>query len=408
MSSYKYNARLSSSPKVMGAHVHEHSGSSQRNSAKGAIKIKQRTTRSSNMRFQSDIDGYSDSSDSTNCSELSNASNTINSYHQNRKNSINSYSGRSINSNSIPKRTSIAAKRTSLNNDRPPIPIKNNNIIRKVSIESSNYDSQIGSTASPSDKKLLAISINDQANDRALRKIMDLEILNESLRSINESLECTIKEQSLKMEQLQLQIDHLKSASSLNSTADDDLLFDFLLTKDTTSDSEIKIIPRHPQYANKNQSNLSSSIPNQKVENINSLLNNSELNEDTDVQFKRICAKLEFLINDATKAIGLRPKEIEKELTNKEKRLSADPNDIKIERRHSSMINSDKNSMKAIDSNSTLVEEEEEEEEEISEVSTELSLESIDDENKISHHESSHLESTNTSFSRFISRIINR
>jgi len=36
---------------------------------------------------------------------------------------------------------------------------------------------------------------------------MDLEILNESLRSINESLECTIKEQSLKMEQLQLQID---------------------------------------------------------------------------------------------------------------------------------------------------------------------------------------------------------
>lgn len=123
--SYKYNARLSSSPKVVGIHIHEHSSSSnQRN--KGAIKIKQRTTRSNNIRLQSDIDGYSDSSDSTNCSELSSTSNNIGSYHQNRKNSINSYSGRSLNNNgNISKRTSISAKRTSLT-ERPPIPIKNN------------------------------------------------------------------------------------------------------------------------------------------------------------------------------------------------------------------------------------------------------------------------------------------
>jgi len=56
----------------------------------------------------------------------------------------------------------------------------------------------------------------------------------------------------------------LKSASTLNSTTDDDLLFDYLLNKD--NDSEIKIIPRHPQHANKDNSSLiSSSIPQQKV-----------------------------------------------------------------------------------------------------------------------------------------------
>jgi len=363
MSSYKYNTRLSSSPKVVGAHIYEHSSSSnsQRNTVKSGIKIKQRTPRSNNIRMQSDIDGYSDSSDSTNCSELSNTSNSINSYHPNRKNSINSYSSRSIgNNSSISKRASINAKRTSIS-DRPPIPIKNNNIIKKMSVDSSAHDSQILMTASPSDKKLLNISINDQANDRALRKIMDLEILNESLRSINESLECTIKEQNLKMEQLQLQIDHLKSASTLNSTNDDDFLFDFLLTKDTNSDSEIKIIPRHPQHAYRNSNQLSSSIPkSEDVKDNEKLLENINLNEDTDVQFKRICAKLELLINDATKAVGLKPKEVEKEL-NKEKKPIFDPNDIKIERRHSNINNNessnDKNSVKVSDSNSTLTEE---------------------------------------------------
>jgi len=371
MSSYKYNARLSSSPKVVSSHIHDHA-TGQRNSVKG-IKIKQRTTRSSNIRLQQDIDGYSDSSDSTNCSDLSN-NNSINSLLQNRKNSVNSYSGRNIsNSGVISKRTSISAKRSSLT-ERPPIPIKNNNILKKKSIDSSNHESLVSSPVTSSmDKKLLNISINDQANDRALRKIMDLEILNESLRSINESLECTIKEQSLKMEQLQLQIDHLKSASTLNSTADDDFLFDFLLTKDTNSDSEIKIIPRHPQHANKStvdSNQLSSSIPEQNVANDSmnndkSLLSNKELNEDSDVQFKRICAKLEFLINDATKAVGLKPKEVEKNLT-KEKRFSQDPNDIKIERRHNNKNNNnnnnneltnDKNIMKISDSNVTLVEE---------------------------------------------------
>jgi len=101
------------------------------------------------------------------------------------------------------------------------------------------------------------------------------------------------------------------------------------------------------------------------MNNDKSLLSNKELNEDSDVQFKRICAKLEFLINDATKAVGLKPKEVEKNLT-KEKRFSQDPNDIKIERRHNNKNNNnnnnneltnDKNIMKISDSNVTLVEE---------------------------------------------------
>jgi len=127
--SYKYNARISSSPKVVGVHIHEHSNSNnnQRNSVKGAIKVKQRVNRSNSIRLQPDLDGFSDSSDSTNCSELSNTNNNISSYYSNRKNSANSYTGRSLSSSgSVQKRNSLAAKRISVNTDRPPIPIKNN------------------------------------------------------------------------------------------------------------------------------------------------------------------------------------------------------------------------------------------------------------------------------------------
>ena len=97
-----------------------------------------------------------------------------------------------------------------------------------------------------------------------------------------------------------------------------------------------------------------------------SLLSNSELIENSDVQFKRICAKLEILINDASRAVELKPKDVEQELT-KEKRLSQDPNDIKIERRHNQNGNNnnsnnellnDKNSIKASESNITLIEDE--------------------------------------------------
>lgn len=40
-----------------------------------------------------------------------------------------------------------------------------------MSIDSSNHESLISSSTSTPDKKLLNISINDQANDRALRKV---------------------------------------------------------------------------------------------------------------------------------------------------------------------------------------------------------------------------------------------
>ncbi len=127
--SFKYNARISSSPKMMGVHIHEHftSNNNQRNSGKGTIKIKQRVNHSNNIRMQPDLDGFSDSSDSTNCSEISNTNNTIGSYYSTRKNSINSYTGRSLSSGgSIPVRNPLAAKRITVNTDRPPIPIKNN------------------------------------------------------------------------------------------------------------------------------------------------------------------------------------------------------------------------------------------------------------------------------------------
>jgi len=49
--------------------------------------------------------------------------------------------------------------------------------LKKKSIDSSNHESLVSSPVTSSmDKKLLNISINDQANDRALRKVNNINI----------------------------------------------------------------------------------------------------------------------------------------------------------------------------------------------------------------------------------------
>ncbi|KAJ3413751.1 hypothetical protein HDV05_007654, partial [Chytridiales sp. JEL 0842] len=60
--------------------------------------------------------------------------------------------------------------------------------------------------ASTSCSKDLQQKMEAQANQRALRKIMDLEIANESLLAVNMTLETTIREQALSMEQLKRQL----------------------------------------------------------------------------------------------------------------------------------------------------------------------------------------------------------
>ncbi|KAJ3126077.1 hypothetical protein HK098_007875 [Nowakowskiella sp. JEL0407] len=52
-----------------------------------------------------------------------------------------------------------------------------------------------------------------QANDRALRKIMDLEISNTSLLAVNNSLESTIRKQAQTIERLKSQVIHLSGGS---------------------------------------------------------------------------------------------------------------------------------------------------------------------------------------------------
>jgi len=46
--------------------------------------------------------------------------------------------------------------------------------MKKMSIDSSNYDVQNIGVSPNADNKLLGISINDQANDRALRKVRNI------------------------------------------------------------------------------------------------------------------------------------------------------------------------------------------------------------------------------------------
>ncbi|KAJ1551647.1 hypothetical protein HK096_005920, partial [Nowakowskiella sp. JEL0078] len=128
--------------------------------------------------------------------------------------SVASYSPRNGTTKSVPilvpvrpennpskKSSSMSLKSTSPGPNS--LPKSNSQLISNSASHNSDYVCKIClNTLQPNE----TISIEAQANDRALRKIMDLEISNTSLLAVNNSLEATIRKQAQTIERLKSQI----------------------------------------------------------------------------------------------------------------------------------------------------------------------------------------------------------
>ncbi|KAI8611838.1 hypothetical protein BC830DRAFT_626411 [Chytriomyces sp. MP71] len=126
------------------------------------------------------------------------------------------------------------------------------------------------------------IPMKTQVNDRAVRKIMDLEIANESLLAVNTTLENTIREQALNMEQMRRMVGMMKrklgvTDLDLSASASDafDVSTEYSLSEDVLSASEFSspsggIIKK--QFLDNDWPEARADRSSDKVDNINSPL----------------------------------------------------------------------------------------------------------------------------------------
>ncbi|KAI8903946.1 hypothetical protein DFJ77DRAFT_444138 [Powellomyces hirtus] len=127
------------------------------------------------------------------------------------------------------------------------------------------------------------VAMEIQANDKALRKIMDLEISNTSLLAVNTSLENTIRQQSQEMEAMRKELERLRD-SAVNSM------------------SNISMTDRTPRDSSPSRISINST-PDATVDSI--LDADALIKEDGNVElrFSRICAMIQQMVEDGTKAV---------------------------------------------------------------------------------------------------------
>ncbi|KAJ3034830.1 hypothetical protein HDV00_004593, partial [Rhizophlyctis rosea] len=146
------------------------------------------------------------------------------------------------------------------------------------------------------------IAIELQANDRALRKIMDLEISNTSLLAVNTSLETTIRKQSQLIEQMRHEIAKLKG---LEIDEDDSVLSEFI---DPVLLEEKAVTVAAPDA--EDQTELSQSIdPETETGDATPKLTSTEdeqAQKEAQIVYARVCAVIEQLTADGRKAVEYR------------------------------------------------------------------------------------------------------
>ncbi|KAJ3182463.1 hypothetical protein HDU85_002560 [Gaertneriomyces sp. JEL0708] len=125
------------------------------------------------------------------------------------------------------------------------------------------------------------VAMEIQANDKALRKIMDLEIHNQSLLAVNSSLENTIRQQAQEMEELRAELERLaalqEAASPVASAAEPVVL-------------------------------ESAQLPSTPVDEPSITPADSTLEEDehSEAAFARVCAMMRQMIEDGNSALAYR------------------------------------------------------------------------------------------------------
>ncbi|KAJ3233798.1 hypothetical protein HDU81_001979 [Chytriomyces hyalinus] len=150
-----------------------------------------------------------------------------------------------------------------------------------------------------------------QVNDRAVRKIMDLEIANESLLAVNTTLENTIREQALNLEQMRRLVGMLKRKYGADLVPDD-------LSLDTDSseyseellgsgtDSSLMLSPKSNGGSRMKQF-VDQPAQQPFTNSIVDDLSQSPVDEkEIELQFNRVCGTISQLIQDGTRALSIR------------------------------------------------------------------------------------------------------
>ncbi|KAI8827602.1 hypothetical protein BJ741DRAFT_629299 [Chytriomyces cf. hyalinus JEL632] len=145
-----------------------------------------------------------------------------------------------------------------------------------------------------------------QVNDRAVRKIMDLEIANESLLAVNTTLENTIREQALNLEQMRRLVGMLKRKYGADVVPDD-------LSLDTDcseyseellgsgTDSSLLLSPR--SIGGSRMKQFVDPFTNSIVDD---LIQSPVDEKEIELQFNRVCGTISQLIQDGTRALNIR------------------------------------------------------------------------------------------------------
>ncbi|KAJ3282107.1 hypothetical protein HK104_011099 [Borealophlyctis nickersoniae] len=156
------------------------------------------------------------------------------------------------------------------------------------------------------------IDIELQANDRALRKIMDLEISNTSLLAVNTSLENTIRQQSLAINQMQQEIARLKG-EVIDEDEEGSSDYQASVPSDTTQlqvPSKPEVPPSDPSQGAVTEACKPSAVHpesrNRTLAQTAALAAEEEGHKDAQVVYGRICAIIQRLVEDGAKAVEYR------------------------------------------------------------------------------------------------------
>ncbi|KAI9330884.1 hypothetical protein BDR26DRAFT_871087 [Obelidium mucronatum] len=158
-----------------------------------------------------------------------------------------------------------------------------------------------------------------QVNDRAVRKIMDLEIANESLLAVNTTLENTIREQALNLEQMRRLVGVLKrkvpesgDEEIVSCSSDVDGLSRDLLSDGGMSSTAGTGKSCGASFRGKKSRAFVDPFLNTLVEEIgrDDDDNNDENDEtcidhkEVEIQYNRVCATIQQLIEDGNRALA--------------------------------------------------------------------------------------------------------
>ncbi|KAJ3148677.1 hypothetical protein HDU89_004527 [Geranomyces variabilis] len=183
-----------------------------------------------------------------------------------------------------PKKTPTAIKVKLPGTEGPRMPAGTTKVRASVSVAAPAAEAGSCKNCRNRSPMIDPVAMEIQANDKALRKIMDLEISNSSLLAVNSSLENTIRQQSIDLEAMRKEMESLRAAAnSASETA--------RLSAELTAPREAW--HKSPADQHVDVVIISSSIESESVE---------EETSSGSISYSRSCAMIQQMIDDGRAA----------------------------------------------------------------------------------------------------------